>query len=264
MPKEKSHNPVAAHAKAQKRAEHKKTKATVQAQRTERLAKRNPARLEKQIAELKALESHGSLKPRDQEVLKGLERDLGLVRRAREHAGLSTQGGAGRGDEDGRRGGRGAQDARRRELGVGQKRRREEDEDGSETDPEVRGIPMPRDTPPPVPRRERREEKKEEDKPVQVTYSSEPVLKDFKKAATEKRFAPAQVRRNLDRAKGKGGLVEEEEWERLERAGYAGGGTKGEVETEEKGGKVGKVGSEDAEQGRKRGVMMEEVEDEDL
>ena len=76
---------------------------------------------------------------------------------------------------------------------------------------------MPRDTPPPVPRQVK---KPVEPVEAQITYSSAPVLRDFKKEATKAKLAPAAVKRNIQRGKG-GGLMEEEEWERLEKAGYA-------------------------------------------
>ncbi|KAF4551717.1 putative WW domain-binding protein [Elsinoe fawcettii] len=248
----KEQNPVTAHAKAQKKAEQKKSKAATLKARTERLAKRNPARLEKQIAELKSLETNGSLRPKEQEQLKHLERELSCVRRARE------QGGDGRGRDgrDGdRRDRRDGDRAQRGGAGMrGVKRDREKDE--SDTDEEVRRIPMPRDTPPPIPRRENRGHReggveKKDTGPAQVTYSSAPMMRDLRKEATAK-FAPAQVRRNLERVKGKGGLVEEEEWERLEKGGYTG------VQDGEK------VVAPGGEQGATKGVTMEEVEDEDL
>ncbi|PNS14067.1 hypothetical protein CAC42_6580 [Sphaceloma murrayae] len=265
MAKEKSLNPVAAHAKAEKRAALKKSKATVAKQRDERLSKRNPSRLEKQIAELKDLEKQGGLRPKDQETLKGLERDLGLVKRARERAGVEErpprdypEGTRPRGQE---------QEERRRGL-RGEKRRRDDRDrdEGSDTDPEVRTIPMPRDTPPPVPRRKDEERPRTNGvhrpppQPPQITYSSAPVLKDLKKEATGAKFAPVQVRRNLERAKGKGALVEEEEAERLERAGYrvGGGGGTGRDRGD------GKRDMGDENPGVRRGVQVEEVEDEDL
>ncbi|KAF2157047.1 hypothetical protein K461DRAFT_263999 [Myriangium duriaei CBS 260.36] len=240
MPKEKSLNPVAAHHKAQKKASVKKNKAVVQAQRQDRLSKRDPARLERQIASLQSLSSSGALKPRDKDTLAALERDLAAVRKARERAGVPE---------------REHRDYREERGERERKRRRTYEDEGDETDPEVRGIPMPRDTPPPVPRAGVRGRDGEKKEPVEarITYSSAPVMRDLKAAATGKGFAPAQVRRNMDKVKGKGGLVEEEEWERLERAGYQGssigGGTVG---GKEEGGGTGP-----------KGVVMEEVEDED-
>lgn len=102
------------------------------------------------------------------------------------------------------------------------------------------------------------ERKKEEAKTV---YESAPLIRDLRKEAVA--FVPAVVRKKLDMAKGVGaigGLMEPEEADRLERAGYMGGSRKNggdgddeEAVREEGEGRY-KVG---------RGVMMEEVEDED-
>ncbi|GAM82797.1 hypothetical protein ANO11243_007830 [Dothideomycetidae sp. 11243] len=246
MPKEKSLNPVQAHNKSLKRAEHKKSKAAVQAQRQERLSKRDPSRLERQIASLQDLASEGTLKPRDKETLAALEKDLASVRKARERAGVpEPRRDRERGDREGNRD--------RRDL-----KRRRGDEDGSDTDPEVRDIPMPRDTPPPIPRRRPKDDRKPVDAPpaeAQITYSSAPVMRDLKKAATGAKFAPVAVKRNIERAKGKGGLVEEEEWERLEKAGYAG---------QQPGAGPARKSEETVSAAGPKTAAVEEVEDEDL
>ncbi|KAI4105254.1 MAG: hypothetical protein L6R37_002802 [Teloschistes peruensis] len=90
MPKDrekKTLNPATAHLKSEKARALKKGKAAVSAQRTDRLASRNPFRLERQIADLKALAADGGLGARDKKQLEELERQLGMVRKAREKVG---------------------------------------------------------------------------------------------------------------------------------------------------------------------------------
>ena len=76
MPKERSFNPAAAQRKADKQKEIAKNKKQLQSQRNEKLARRNPERLQRQIDELKELEQRAVLRPKDQETLKQLERDV--------------------------------------------------------------------------------------------------------------------------------------------------------------------------------------------
>lgn len=149
MPKERSLNPVAAQHKADKQKALAKNKKQVQSQRNEKLAKRNPERLQRQIDELKELEARGALRPKDKETLTQLEKDVRGVRRAREALGDAASKFAERRDC----GGDARQEQRERRQNLGKRRRGEEEahDSGSETDPEVRNIPMPRDTPPPIP-----------------------------------------------------------------------------------------------------------------
>ena len=237
MPKEKSANPVAAQRKADKRKEINKSKKNVQEQRNEKLARRNPDRLQKQIDELKELDGRNQLRPKDKENLAQLEKDLRGIKRAREalgdaapkfpsHERRNDRGDGQRGDT------RQEQRDRRQNLG---KRRRDEvqsDSDGNDTDPEVRSIPMPRDTPPPMPRQKFKDPQIGPDgqrmphalptKPVQaapqLVYSSAPQLRDLKKEATK--FVPAAVRQKQKQVKGQGRLLEPEEIDKLEQAGY--------------------------------------------
>ncbi|KAK7706449.1 hypothetical protein SLS57_009685 [Botryosphaeria dothidea] len=91
MAKDKSLNPVAAQHKADKQRALKKNKAAVAAQRNERLAKRNPERLQRQIDDLKGAEERGeSLRPRDRELLNNLEKEVRAIRKAREAMGESA------------------------------------------------------------------------------------------------------------------------------------------------------------------------------
>jgi hypothetical protein len=224
MPKERSINPVAAQHKLDKQKAQSKNKKVVQSQRNEKLARRNPERLQKQIDELKELEASGRLRPKDKETLTALEKDLRGVKRAREALGDAAPKFAERRDygrDDVR------QEQRERRQGLGKRRRDEEDvaheiDSGSETDPEVRSIPMPRDTPPPILGQPRKAHalpaKPVPAAPAQTVYSSAPQLRDLKKEAT--RFMPAAVAAQKARIKGQGKLLEPEEADRLEKAGY--------------------------------------------
>lgn len=244
MPKEKSFNPAAAQRKADKQKEIAKNKKQLQNQRNEKLARRNPERLQKQIDELKELEQGGKLRPKDQDTLKQLERDLKGVRRAREALGDAAPKFAER-RQDGRGGG-GRQNARQEQLQrrqnqashLGKRRRGEEDAQSSDTEPEVRDIPMPRDTPPPIPRQQQRERfadpqlgpdgqrvphalpsKPAPAKPAQTVYSSAPQIRDLKKEAIK--FMPSAVAAKRKQVRGQSGrLLEPEEIDRLEKSGY--------------------------------------------
>lgn len=225
MPKERSINPVAAQHKADKQKALAKNKKQVQSQRNEKLARRNPERLQKQIDELKELEARGVLRPKDKETLTQLEKDLRGVRRAREALGDAAPKFAERRDHHGGAGGGDVrQEQRERRQGLGKRRRDEEEahDSGSETDPEVRRIPMPRDTPPPIPGQPRKAHalpaKPVPAAPAQTVYSSAPQLRDLKKEAT--RFMPSAVAAQKARIKGQGRLLEPEEADRLEKSGY--------------------------------------------
>ncbi|TKA77688.1 hypothetical protein B0A55_03998 [Friedmanniomyces simplex] len=241
MPKDL--NPVAAQRKADKQKEIAKSRKQQQAQRNEKLARRNPDRLQRQVDELKELETRGALRPKDKETLGQLERDLRGVRKAREVLGVKDEGfrregrgGGGTGRESRREGdGRGdvRREQRERRQNLGKRRRDEEDaiDSGGETDPEVRRIPMPRDTPPYIPRQAPQHNSAHGPrhphalpaKPVivapQTVYSSAPQIRDLKKEAV--RFLPAIVSQQRNRLKGQAGrLLEPEEVEKLEKSGY--------------------------------------------
>ncbi|KAK3113764.1 hypothetical protein LTR53_008629 [Teratosphaeriaceae sp. CCFEE 6253] len=240
MPREQ--NPVTAQRKADKQKEIAKSRKQQQTRNNEKLARRNPERLQRQVEELKELEARGALRPKDKESLGQLERDLKGVRRAREALGAKdeprrdrdradvTGGGGGGGGRDGRGDVRQEQRDRRQTLG---KRAREEaqDDGGSDTDLEVRRIPMPGDTPPPIPREHyldaadrpkgSRQPHGLPTKPTaapQTTYSSAPQMRDLKKEAV--RFMPSIVSQQRNRIKGHGRLLEPEEADKLEQSGY--------------------------------------------
>jgi hypothetical protein len=270
-------------------------KAEAQSRRNEKLARRNPDRLQKQLEDLKAIESGGGkLTSHEKTVLEGLEKDLKAVRKAREALGDAApkfsagSRDGGRGGFGGNRGGRGA--------GVLGKRRRDEEESSDSDVPEdVKSIPMPRDTPPPIAkevldkwyqaRRERLGLNRDRDnsgrgtnanmtplgdndrriggasqaqtQPVEVktVYEAKPIIRDLRKEAVS--FVPAAVRVKMEKGKGVGGLVEPEEADRLEKEGYM--KTTRPAHEDENGGND----EEYPSQQNSRAVMMEEVEDED-
>lgn len=234
MAKEKNFNPVQAAKKAEKQKQLKKQKANVQAQRNEKLARRNPTRIQRDIESLKQLAESGDIRPHERQRLAELEKDLVAVNKARSALGDKAPQFKERrdGQDSGERGGRGG--ARRGRGGVlgkrnrdGSWRGRDEDvEDSSETDEDVKHIPMPRDTPPPIPRKHPRtgqqteEQAPPEPKKPTLVYESAPQVRDLQKEAAK--FVPAAVAQKLRQAKGTGGLLEEEDFNRLEKEGYMG------------------------------------------
>ncbi|KAJ5640782.1 hypothetical protein N7528_000407 [Penicillium herquei] len=268
--KERSINPAAAHRKQEKQKSLKKGKAEALVRRNEKLARRNPERIQRQINDLKSVEeSGGQLRPRDKEVLEALEKDLRAVLKAREALGdKAPKFHSGRGGDYGHEGGDGV-------LG---KRRRDEfappaDSDSSETDEDVRRIPMPRDTPPPIPRQPRKQRGGEESErrgphalpsrpPVveaKKVYESQAEIRDLRKEAVNK-FIPAAVRMKQDSIKGTGKLLEPEEMDRLEKAGYS-------ASAQQPANAANELDSLEEEERRfnreLKTVQIEEVEDED-
>lgn len=221
-------------------------------------------RLERQIAELQALETDSGkpLGARERTQLEDAQRDLARVKKARETVGRPPAAATREGGRGGRGGGQRGRG--RGDDGLGKRRRestraRESEESGEETDESVRRIPMPRDTPPPIPRPARQRPfptiNNDSDKssltnanreplgrPTRVLtydphspspasnnhkpaepktiYESKPVVRDLRKEAVEK-FVPVAVQRKLDARRGEGGrLLEEDEMSRLEKEGY--------------------------------------------
>ncbi len=244
--KERSVNPAQQQRKLEKAKALKKGKAEVQARRNEKLARRNPERLQRQVDDLKALEESGQIKPREKQILQELERDVNAIRKARESLGDKAP------QFKSNRGGHHEND--HRDSGVLGKRRwdgerkpysQQDASSGSETDESVRRIPMPRDTPPPITQQNRRNKHSTNanseplgtneriphglpGKPAftpeaKTTYESAPQVRDLKREAVS-RFVPSVVRAKQDTVKGKGGLVEPEELDRLEKEGYVAGG----------------------------------------
>lgn len=276
--KDRALNPAAAARKAEKAKAIKKSKAEQQTRRQEKLARQNPETLQRRLDELKAIEtSGGKLTSHEKSVLEGLERDVKAVRKARETLGDKAPALRRGYDHDDRRGGGGVLGKRGRD---GERKFIDGDNtEESDVDEDVARIPMPRDTPPPIPKEvldkwhnKRRErlaardaanntgqgssansiplgserrgapyvQQEKSPKPVveaKTVYEAKPEIRDFRKEAVA--FVPAAVRMKLDKSKGKGGLIEPEEADALEREGYMGGVSKGPRE-----------------------VTMEEVEDE--
>lgn len=233
--KERSINPAAQQRKQEKQKTVKKGKAEALARQNEKLARRNPDRIQRQINDLKSMEESGQpLRPRDKEVLGALEKDLRAVMKAREALGdKAPKFGAGHGGPR-REGGDAVLGKRRRDQGFG---RFPQESDSSETDEDVRKIPMPRDTPPPIPRQQRRRsaggDKEDSERrgphalparpPVvepKTVYEAKPEIRDLRQEATSK-FIPAAVRMKQESIKGTGKLLEPEEMDKLEKAGYA-------------------------------------------
>ncbi|KAK2599967.1 hypothetical protein QQS21_005269 [Conoideocrella luteorostrata] len=236
MPKEKNYNPVQAQRKADKAKAIKKGKAEVQDRRNERLARKNPDRVQKQIDDLKAIAAGGGkLSRHEEQLLEGLEKEIKGINKARQSLGDRAPS-FGRGP---RRDG---------DSGVLGKRRRGSNSSSTDDDvpDEVRKIPMPRDTPPPVPkdvldqwfarRRARRNQEneqkqgdearkddtvKKEAPPVEpkTTYEAKPVLRDLRQEAVSA-FVPVAVQKKLNKGRGQGALLEPDEADRLEREGY--------------------------------------------
>ncbi len=243
-------NPAQQQRKLDKAKALKKGKAELQARRNEKLARQNPDRLQRQVDDLKALEEAGSIKPREKQILEQLEKDLRAVRKAREALGDKApqhgdKSGSARKDTRGERGKDGVLGKRKWDgERKGAWRTGQEQSSGSETDESVRRIPMPKDTPPPIPHRRndhkgtsanaqplvnRRFAEREPDEvlphPViaqpRTTYEGAAQIRDLRKEAIG-RFVPNVVRKKQDAVKGTGGLVEPEELDRLEREGYVG------------------------------------------
>lgn len=237
-----------------------------QARRNEKLAKRNPARIQQQIDELKAIkEGGGKLSTHEERALETLEKELKAVLKAREALGDKApqfkplrQGQKGDGV-------------------LGKRRRDAEDESSSDSDvPEdVKRIPMPRDTPPPIPkeildewyakRRAKRNaeraseaERQESEKPAapviesKTVYEAKPVVRDLRKEAVSA-FMPTAVRMKIEKSKGQGGLLEPEEADRLEKEGYLRLQEPTRPHTEE---------PQSGQNAGPRGVTVEEVADE--
>lgn len=106
---------------------------------------------------------------------------------------------------------------------------------------DVKSIPMPRDTPPPIPKEildkwyaKRRAARNANDTPLggqdkqppptapvesKTVYESKPIVRDLRKEAVSA-FVPTAVRMKMEKSKGHGGLMEPEEADRLEKEGY--------------------------------------------
>ncbi|KAL7272342.1 hypothetical protein RUND412_004851 [Rhizina undulata] len=178
----------------------KKGKSLTQKHRTEKLARRNPDRIQKQISELKALESSGQLSGHDRKTLGELEKELAAVKKAREAVGAPVSG------FSGPRGDGGARRPRGRGQGQGQSDENPDDSDTNSTSSSVADIPLPPGTPPPLihkfprgPRQPHALPPKPVVAPVQTTYEAAPIVRDLRKEAAA--FVPAVVKRKLEAEK---------------------------------------------------------------
>jgi hypothetical protein len=227
MAKEKNYNPVQEAKKAEKQKQIRKQKANLQTQRNEKLARRNPNRIQRDIDNLKELDQNGSIRPHERQRLQELEKDLAAVNKARAALGDKApvfkperqynNDDRGRGGDRGGRGSGGVLGKRSRD---GQRK----DDDSSDTDDDVKRIPMPRDTPPPIPRRYLPQGPQDEGAaPVEpkkptIVYEAAPQVRDLRKEATK--FMPASVAQKMKLAKGEGRLLEPDEFDKLEKEGY--------------------------------------------
>jgi hypothetical protein len=213
----------------------------------------------------------GKLTKHEEQVLEGLERDLKSVQKARDALGdkapeLSRT--------SWRSDGQGALGKRRRDA-----------EDGSSDDDDVpedvKSIPMPRDTPPPIPKQlldewyaKRRAKRNANQEPLgeraggkiettmqapapvveaKTVYESKPVVRDLRQEAVSA-FVPTIVRSKIEKVKGQSGLLEPEEADGLEQEGYLATATDARG-SEQQPTSVAAVGSGMA-------VTMEDVDDE--
>jgi hypothetical protein len=256
MPKDRSTlNPATAALKASKSRAIKKSRAAQHLQRSEKLARRNPHRLQRQIDALveERERNGGVLRPRDKEMVEKWEREVGAVRRAKERMGVEDEPVREREERGGRdeRGG-----------GVLGKRRRDGQRvhgDESETDPEARDIPMPKDVEnmPPIPRRRPHHPQRDRPAPepalAQTVYSSAPQIRNLQKEAVS-RFLPSSVASKIAATKGvPGKLLEPEEADALEKSGYGAGGRGFD--------KAAQNAAEEAEKELEYGLMAKEEEE---
>jgi hypothetical protein len=250
--KERAINPAQQQRKLEKAKALKKGKAEVQARRNEKLARRNLGRLQRQVDELRALEESCQIKPREKQLLEQLQKDITAIRKARESLGdRAPQFDTSRPTLSKPAGSQGSQGVRSDGV-LGKRRRSVErkhiwhdngyESSGVETDESVRRIPMPKDTPPPIPSQTRghrlRQGANANTEPLarerlphtlpkkpgltpeaKTTYESAPQVRDLRKEAVA-RFVPNVVRKKQAVAKGSSGLIEPEELDRLEREGY--------------------------------------------
>lgn len=219
---------------------------------------------------MKALkEGGGKLTAHEEQALEALERDLKAVKKAREALGDNAP-----------KFGHGPPRQGQRSDGVLGKRRRDvEDASSSESDvpDDVKKIPMPRDTPPPIPKEildewyaKRRAKRNANQEPVagrrpesekpaipvveaKTVYEAKPVVRDLRKEAVSA-FMPTAVRVKIEKGKGQGRLMEPEEADQLEKEGYL--RTSGTARPQPEQMQI------DAGAGARK-VTVEEVEDED-
>lgn len=185
-----SSNPVASHNKAIKQKAIKRAKQVQQAARDDRLATQKTAPLERRVADLSRRKDDGDLKPTELEMLTKLERQLGMIKKAKKRKGVDDDGDDGGHQDDTRNSEQRSKtqqagsryrdnDRPDRTSSAPEKRQRTEfdsstrsgrsnpnlepmtnrrfghEPDSSDTDSDVGDIPMPGDVEnmPPIPRR---------------------------------------------------------------------------------------------------------------
>ena len=289
--KERSANPAQQQRKLEKAKALRKGKAEAQARRNEKLARRNPDRLQRQVDDLKALEESGQIKPREKQILEQLEREVKAIRKAHESLGNRAPQFSNhtshtvRGDRDETILGK------RRWDGKIKQQTRQQESSGSETDESVRKIPMPKGTPPPIPGHWHRNQRRVAAAPAQLiegelkvhgipqkpefvqaktTYESAPQIRDLRKEAVS-RFLPNVVRQKQAAVRGAGSrLVEPEEVDKLEKEGYVNSTDPRDVRTEQglsanedKGDAVYMIRLADEERRFRQEMMQATVEDDE-
>lgn len=147
-----------AHHAAQKKAQKRKHAQERQKVRYEKLAKRNPVRLERQVNAYKSIPEEMRT-DHEKKQLDELEKELKSILKAKKEMGLETE-----------------------EDRQPKKKRDDEESDYSDTDDEARDIPLPPGPLPPLPGQE---EKK------QIVYEAKPVLRDLRKEAAK--FVPTHI-----------------------------------------------------------------------
>ncbi|CAN9457830.1 unnamed protein product [Alternaria sp. RS040] len=233
MAKEKNYNPVQEAKKAEKQKQIRKQKANLQTQRNEKLARRNPHRIQRDIDNLKELNQSGTIRPHERQRLQELEKDLAAVNKARAALGdkapvFKPERQYNNNNDDNRERGAEQRDRRAGVLGKRSRDGQRKDTDSSDTDDDVKRIPMPRDTPPPIPKRFLQPEQDDasaataaaaaEPKKPTIVYEAAPQVRDLRKEATK--FMPASVAQKMKLAKGEGRLLEPEEFDKLRDEGY--------------------------------------------
>ncbi|KAF7676005.1 hypothetical protein GT037_005510 [Alternaria burnsii] len=233
MAKEKNYNPVQEAKKAEKQKQIRKQKANLQTQRNEKLARRNPHRIQRDIDNLKELDQSGTIRPHERQRLQELEKDLAAVNKARAALGdkapvFKPERQYNNNNDDNRERGAEQRDRRAGVLGKRSRDGQRKDMDSSDTDDDVKRIPMPRDTPPPIPKRFLQPEQDDasaataaaapEPKKPTIVYEAAPQVRDLRKEATK--FMPASVAQKMKLAKGEGRLLEPEEFDKLRDEGY--------------------------------------------
>ncbi|CAD6502712.1 BgTH12-05302 [Blumeria graminis f. sp. triticale] len=152
MVKERSINPAQAQRKAEKAKAIKKGKAEAALRRNEKLARRNPDRLQRQLDDLKALDDSGTaLTSHEKKLRESLEKEIRAVRQARENFGDVTSK-LGRGTQQSEVDKKKYIQLHKNSEIPGKRKREDESSDDTDVPEDVKDIPMPRDTPPPIPK----------------------------------------------------------------------------------------------------------------